>query len=120
MTLPSNALSDTELLHYAHFDDSAREELTRRFATSEGLSQMIRYEELDDELKRLQSAREEKCCCAAFDEDRDEDLQECVNSLWDLLKDYKSLDPAALNQALSSSFKLLKENCTPRPGIEWD
>ncbi len=74
MSIPANALSDEECLHYAALDPEAAAELTRRLtaqsidpsAESESLREDIRMlesqaDDTEDELNNLRDGAEEAC-----------------------------------------------------------
>lgn len=89
MSIPANALSDEECLHYAALDPAAAAELTRRLtnhsidpsAESESLREDIRMLESqaqddDEELDRLRGRAEEACefITRAMNHNEDEEL----------------------------------------------
>lgn len=58
MSVPANALSDEECLHYAAIDPEAAVELTRRI-TMRGLDPSAESEELQQEIRRLEYLADE-------------------------------------------------------------
>ncbi|MNJ68704.1 hypothetical protein D3C77_649740 [compost metagenome] len=54
MSIPANALSDEECLHYAALDPAAAVELTRRL-TAQGIDPGAEREELREDIRRLES-----------------------------------------------------------------
>ncbi len=58
MSIPANALSDEECLHYAALDPAAAAELTRRL-TAQSIDPSAELNELRDEVRQLESAAEE-------------------------------------------------------------
>ncbi|MEB0226300.1 hypothetical protein [Pseudomonas sp. 10S4] len=54
MSIPANALSDEECLHYAALDPAAAAELTRRL-TSQSIDPSAEREELREDIRRLES-----------------------------------------------------------------
>jgi hypothetical protein len=58
MSIPANALSDEECLHYAALEPAAAAELTRRL-TSQSIDPSAEREELREDIRRLESAHEE-------------------------------------------------------------
>ena len=89
MSIPANALTDEECLHYAALDPAAAAELTRRLtahsidpsAEREGLREDIRMlesqaEDSEDELNSLRDGTEGACTYIkrAMNQDEDEEL----------------------------------------------
>lgn len=89
MSIPANALSDEECLHYAALDPAAAAELTRRLtnysidpsAESESLREDIRMleshaDDTEEELNLLRDSAEEACAYIkrAMNHDEDEEL----------------------------------------------
>lgn len=58
MSIPANALSDEECLHYAALDPAAAAELTRRL-TSQSIDPSAEREELREDIRRLESQIED-------------------------------------------------------------
>jgi len=58
MSIPANALSDEECLHYAALDPAAAAELTRRL-TAQSIDPSAEREELQEDIRRLESANED-------------------------------------------------------------
>ncbi len=54
MSIPANALSDEECLHYAALDPAAAAELTRRL-TAQSIDPSAEREELREDIRRLES-----------------------------------------------------------------
>jgi hypothetical protein len=68
MSIPANALSDEECMHYAALDPAAAAELTRRL-TAQSIDPSAEREELREDIRRLESQ-------ASDDEDALEDALE--------------------------------------------
>jgi len=68
MSIPANALSDEECLHYAALDPAAAAELTRRL-TAQSIDPSAGREELREDIRRLESQ-------ASDDEDELENLRD--------------------------------------------
>ncbi|MFJ2710908.1 hypothetical protein ACIOZM_08440 [Pseudomonas sp. NPDC087346] len=92
MSIPANALSDEECLHYAALEPAAAAELTRRLtaqcidpsAELEGLREDIRMlesqsDDSEDELNQLRDGAHEACTYIkrAMNHDEDEELSVC-------------------------------------------
>ncbi|MDD0973844.1 hypothetical protein [Pseudomonas fontis] len=93
MSIPANALSDEECLHYAALEPAAAAELTRRL-TAQSIDPSAEREELcedirrlesqiddnDDELNNLRDGAEEACTYIrrAMNRDEDEELSVTV------------------------------------------
>jgi hypothetical protein len=58
VSIPANALSDEECLHYAALDPAAATELTRRL-TSQSIDPSAEREELREDIRRLESEADE-------------------------------------------------------------
>lgn len=58
MSIPANALSDEECLHYAALDPAAAAELTRRL-TAQSIDPSAEREEPQEDIRRLESANED-------------------------------------------------------------
>jgi len=58
MSIPANALSDEQCLHYAALDPTPAAELTHRL-TSQSIDPSAEREELREDIRRLESAHEE-------------------------------------------------------------
>ncbi|MDI2589982.1 hypothetical protein NYP20_16360 [Pseudomonas sp. N3-W] len=58
MSIPANALSDEECLHYAALEPSAAAELTRRL-TAQSIDPGAESEELREDIRRLESQAED-------------------------------------------------------------
>lgn len=58
MSIPANALSDEECLHYAALDPAAAAELTRRL-TAQSIDPSAEREELREDIRQLESRIEE-------------------------------------------------------------
>ncbi|WP_454838255.1 hypothetical protein [Pseudomonas mohnii] len=58
MSIPANALSDEECLHYAALDPAAAAELTRRL-TAQSIDPSAELNDLRDEVRQLESAAEQ-------------------------------------------------------------
>lgn len=102
MSIPANALSDEECLHYAALDPAAAVELTRRLtaqsidpsAEREELREDIRHlerriEDSDDELENLRDGADEACAWikrAMDPEDRELSLNALLQKALDCLE----------------------------------
>jgi hypothetical protein len=58
MSIPANALSDEECLHYAALDPAAAAELTRRL-TAQCIDPSAEREEMQEDIRRLEIANED-------------------------------------------------------------
>ena len=58
MSIPANALSDEECLHYAPLDPVAAAELTRRL-TAQSIDPRAEQEELQESMRRIESEADE-------------------------------------------------------------
>ncbi|MNI08397.1 hypothetical protein D3C81_1090420 [compost metagenome] len=58
MSIPANALSDEECLHYAPLDPAAAAELTRRL-TAQSIDPRAEHEELQESMRRMESEADE-------------------------------------------------------------
>jgi len=59
MSIPANALSDEECLHYAALDPAAAAELTRRL-TAQSIDPSAEREELRDEIRMIESSLDDQ------------------------------------------------------------
>lgn len=101
MSLPVNALSDLELIHYAPVDESAREELSRRLQTSDGIGLYDYVQKLEgqvDELQRAQDDSSSSCCCS------DSDMEDCIGRVRKLLNGYEAMTQAELSEAVKEAL----------------
>ncbi|WP_186351700.1 hypothetical protein [Pseudomonas koreensis] len=58
MSIPANALSDEECLHYASLEPAAAAELTRRM-TAQSIDPRAEYEELQERIRRIEDDADE-------------------------------------------------------------
>jgi len=58
MSIPANALSDEECLHYAPLDPAAAAELTRRL-TAQSIDPRAEQDELEESMRRIESEADE-------------------------------------------------------------
>jgi len=87
MGLPVRALSDDELIHYAGIDEDAQQEMARRSVEYRG-TYLGEINILKGEIEDLESQLED----AQNDSGAADDMQECIQRAYDLLKDYKNLE----------------------------
>lgn len=102
MSLPVSALSDLELIRYAPFDESAKNELTRRLGTSGGLELYDHVVDMEAQLLEYQRTEDAASSSGEFDT---EELQDCINRVRRLLKDHKEMDPGKLSEAVEEALK---------------
>jgi hypothetical protein len=100
MSIPANALSDEECLHYAALEPAAAAELTRRL-TAQSIDPSAEREELREDIRRLESQ-------ASDDEDELENLREDADEACQWIK--RAMDPddleLSLNALLQKSARL--------------
>lgn len=99
MGLPVRALSDEELIHYAGIDEDARIEMARRSVEHRGtyLSELTL---LKQDIEDLESQLEE----AAEAESSADDMQDCIQRVFDLLKGYESMDQGEAFEAIEAAL----------------
>lgn len=83
MSIPANALSDEECLHYAAIDPAAAAELTRRLS-AQCIDPSAEREELREDIRRLESQ-------ASDDEDELENLRDSASEACTWIK--RAMDP---------------------------
>lgn len=105
MSLPVSALSDLELIRYAPFDESAKNELTRRLGTTGGLELYDHVVDMEAQLLEYQKAEDAACCSCSSYEANSESLQDCIDRVRRLLKDHAEMDPAKLSESVESALK---------------
>ncbi|VVQ17295.1 hypothetical protein PS914_05992 [Pseudomonas fluorescens] len=102
MSIPANALSDEECLHYAALDPAAAAELTRRL-TAQCMDPSAELNDLRDEVRELEHAAES---CADEAEDLREEMSEAC--MW--IK--RAMDPddreLSLNALLQKALDCLE------------
>lgn len=103
MGLPVSALTDLELIHYAAVDDGAQAELARRCGTYDGLSLYDRIADLEAEVSYLQVQQDDDALCSCDDSDNS-GLQDCINRVWEALKDHEGMDPGKLSEAVAAAL----------------
>ena len=102
MSIPANALSDEECLHYAALDPAAAVELTRRL-TAQSIDPSAEREELREDIRRLESQ-------ASDDEDELENLRDGAGGACQWIK--RAMDPEdrelSLNTLLQKALDCLE------------
>ena len=102
MSIPANALSDEECLHYAALDPAAAAELTRRF-TSQSIDPSAEREELREDIRRLERQ-------ASDNEDELENLRDSAGEACQWIK--RAMDPEdrelSLNALLQKALDFLE------------
>ncbi|WP_457265793.1 hypothetical protein [Pseudomonas sp. P5_C3] len=102
MSIPANALSDEECLHYAALDPAAAVELTRRLA-AQSIDPSAEREELREDIRRLESQ-------ASDDEDELENLRDNASEACTWIK--RAMDPEdrelSLNALLQKALDCLE------------
>jgi hypothetical protein len=96
MGLPARALSDEELIHYAGIDEDARMEMARRSIEHRGTY----ISELTALKQDIESQLEE----AAEAESSADDMQECIQRVFDLLKGHDKMEPGEAFEAIEAAL----------------
>lgn len=65
MSIPANALSDEECLHYAPLDPAAAAELTRRL-TAQSIDPRAEHEELQERMRHIEDDADEALAAQSF------------------------------------------------------
>lgn len=99
MGLPVRALSDEELIHYAGIDDDARLEMARRSIEHRG-TYLSELTALKHDIEDLESQLEE----AAEAESSADDMQECIQRVFDLLKGHDKMEPGEAFEAIEAAL----------------
>lgn len=102
MSIPANALSDEECLHYAALDPAAAAELTRRL-TSQSIDPSAEREDLRDEVRMLESRNEDQ-------EDEINNLQSYASTACEYIRRAMDPDECALtvNELLQKALDCLE------------
>ncbi len=102
MSIPANALSDEECLHYAALEPAAAAELTRRL-TAQSIDPSAEREELREDIRRLESQIED-------DDGELENLRDGVAEACEWIK--RAIDPEdreiSLNALLQKALDCLE------------
>ena len=102
MSIPANALSDEECLHYAPLDPAAAAELTRRL-TAQSIDPRAEQDELQERLRSIESGADELS-------DELSDLQDSVEDACMWIK--RAMDPEdqsmTINQFLQKVLDCLE------------
>jgi hypothetical protein len=102
MSIPANALTDEECLHYAALDPAVAAELTRRF-TAQSIDPSAEREELREDIRRLESQ-------ASDDEDELENLRDDAGEACTWIK--RAMDPEdrelSVNELLQKALDCLE------------
>lgn len=102
MSIPANALSDEECLHYAALEPAAAAELTRRL-TAQSIDPSAEREELREDIRRLESQIED-------DDGELENLRDEVAEACEWIK--RAIDPEdreiSLNALLQKALDCLE------------
>jgi predicted nuclease with TOPRIM domain len=99
MGLPVTALSDDELIHYAGIDEDAQKEMARRSIEYRG-TYLSEVTDLKKEVEELREQIEE----LEGESSAADDLQECIQRVYDLLKDFKTMDTGEAFEAIQSAL----------------
>jgi hypothetical protein len=95
MGLPVAALSDEELIHYAGIDEDAQQEIARRSVEYRG-TYLGEINVLKGEIEDLRSQLED----AESDSAAADDMQECIQRVYDLLKGRDEMSDGELAEAV--------------------
>jgi hypothetical protein len=99
MGLPIAALSDEELIHYAGIDEDAQQEMARRSVEYRG-TYLGEINVLKGEIEDLQSQLED----AEGDSAAADDMQECIQRVYDLLKGRDEMSDGELAEAVDEAI----------------
>lgn len=115
MSLPVNALSDIELIHYAPIDAGAQAELCRRLSTAEGIEVYDYIAQLETRVSDLEQGEDDAILgCDCGDGTDSADLEQCVNRVWALLKNHAAKEPGELAEAVDKALDEMSEFVTER------
>lgn len=100
MGLPVRSLSDEELIHYAGIDEDAEQEMARRSVEYRG-TYLGEINVLKGEIEDLESQLED----AESDSAAADDMQDCIQRAYDILKDYKHMHHGQALEAIAAALE---------------